>query len=276
MVFGASEVRGAPVIAVAFCLVIGCSVPGSLAGEPETIAVEIPSLPEIYHPLEVAWQIRWWDGTAVQSRTMAVQGAGETRSLTLPLAREGAELVVVEATAYPVGGGVLAPLGAWGAAPRRRFTPDADFGRAASAVLQVAHRGLDPALINMERLHRTVLEECQDQPETLDHDRLVAALGSGEMTRYAIRRRQRPGCEVSLPAPVDDTWISHDTSERQIEGVWAGDQCYWMIPVAAGEVRHLWQGPAGRLLTVGRDRDGHAFWFISPPHSRAYPVRRLP
>jgi hypothetical protein len=212
----------------------------------------------------VVWRIRWWDGETVQTRMMPVRRAGASVSVALPLARGGAEVVVVEATAVPVGGGSLAPLGAWGAAPGQRITLDAGFGRAASAVLQVAHRGLDPGLINLERLEQTVLEECDDQPESLDYEKLVAALGSGEMTRYSIRRRRRPGCEVSLPAPVDDTWISHDPTEEVIHGVWADDRCYWVIPVAEGEVRHLWQWSSRRLLTVGRDRDGHAFWFISP------------
>jgi hypothetical protein len=138
-------------------------------------------------------------------------------------------------------------------------------------------------------------DECQARPEDLDQERLVAALGRGEMNRYAIRRRPRPGCEVSVVAPENDVWISYDLTEKTIEGVWAEDRCYWVIPVAEGEVRHLWQwfrstrtaerrdseshGPAGatpsdsagalselsvRVLTVGRDRRGHAFWFISP------------
>jgi len=250
--------------AVILCFATACTIPEHLSGGGSTITVEVSGLPEPYHPTDVAWHIRWWDGTAVQSQMVAMQGAREALSVSLPLSSAGAELVVVTATAHPSGGGTLAPLGAWGAPPQRRFRPGADFGRAASAVLQVAHRGIDPARINVERLHRTVREECGDQPETLDRDRLVAALGTGEMTRYAIRRRPRPECEVSLRAPVDDTWISHDTTEQLIEGVWADDRCYWTIPVAEGEVRHLWQWSADRLLTVGRNRNGHAFWVISP------------
>jgi hypothetical protein len=161
-------------------------------------------------------------------------------------------------------------------------------------VLSVARRGLDPALVNLERLFRTVAAECPS-PEALDQGRLVAALGRGEMNRYAIRRRPRPGCEVSVPVSDSNLWVSHDLTEESIEGVWADDRCYWIVPVAKGEVRHLWQwyqgsraaeqrglesgtlkGSTGndpadalpessvRLLTVGRDRSGHAFWFISP------------
>ncbi|MEX2444592.1 MAG: hypothetical protein WD492_13375 [Alkalispirochaeta sp.] len=276
-----------------------CAHPGDAARGAQAITVEISDIPEVYAPMRVVWKITWWDGAAVKSEVLLERSAADPVTATLPLSQHGAEVVVVRAAAHPASGGALAPLGAWGAPPSSRFTLEPDFGRVAGSVLQVARRGLDPALINLKRLHRTVGEECGDQPEILDHQRLVEALGTGEMNRYAIRRRARPGCEVSLPAPVDDVWISHDTTEETIEGVWAGDRCHWIVPVAEGEVRHLWQWlpagagaaatlgstngvstaaatpgsangvadpPAGtswiRLLTVGRDRNGHAFWFI--------------
>lgn len=273
--------------------------PGSSSAD---ISVEYPGLTVAYAPITVVWHISWWDGDKVNSHTLPAQPAVEPVVTKLPLHRQGAEVVVVQATAHVVGGGTLAPLGAWGAPPQSHLTLRPAFGRAAEAVLHVARRGLNPALINLSRLQETVVEECGDRPETLDLERLVEGLGTGEMTRYAIRRRPRPECEVSLPAPDSDVWISHDPTEETFEGVWADSRCYWVIPVAEGEVRHLWQwgtrdpaaaeSPAAReslatpedlaalqnpaaqvacsaspsparRLTVGRDRHGHAFWFIT-------------
>lgn len=261
------------------CVFVSALKPGG-----HEITVEIPGLPEAYESMNLVWDLTWWDGSTVQTKTLPEQHARDPLIAPLQLSRQGAEVVVVQATARPSGRGRLAPLGGWTAPPQSRVTLEPAFGRAADAVLQVARRSLDPALINLERLHRTVVEECRDQPETLDQERLIAALGSGEMTRYAIRRRPRPGCEISLDSPENAVWISNDITEERIEGVWADDRCYWLVPVAEGEVRHLWQwvsgdsatpdpsassGPAAsadgaRLLTVGRDRGGHAFWFISP------------
>ncbi|MFW5693532.1 MAG: hypothetical protein ACOCYB_00080 [Alkalispirochaeta sp.] len=254
------------VFAASVCIWAACTHPSTISDRVARITVTISPLPESYHPARVTWHLAWWDGAAVQSRTLPEQAATVDTSVTLPLSRQGAEVVVVHATAHPQGGGALAPLGGWGTPSDSRVAPEADFGRTAGVVLQVARRGLDPALINLARLEQTVVEECGDQPESLDYEKLVAALGTGEITRYGIRRRRRPECEVSLPAPGDDVWISHDTTEETIEGVWADDRCYWVIPVAEGEVRHLWQWSSARRLTVGRDRDGHAFWFISPLH----------
>lgn len=278
------------VVCACVCLCTGglagsCALVSALHTGGHEITVEISRLPEAYEAMDVVWDLTWWDGTTVETSTLPGQYARDPLVATLELSRQGAEVVVVQATARPARGGRLTPLGGWAAPPQSRVALEPAFGRAAEAVLQVARRGLDPALINLERLQRTVCEECRDQPETLDQERLIAALGSGEVTRYAIRRRVRPGCEISLPSPENAVWISNDITEERIEGVWADNRCYWLVPVAEGEVRHLWQRvsddpttpteprtpgdpPAfanrSRLLTVGRDRDGHAFWFISP------------
>lgn len=286
------------VLVVSFgSLVSSCAHPTRPERGAAAISVEHPGLAAAYSPMVVVWHISWWDGDKVTTYTLPAQPAVEPVTTTLPLDRDGAEVVVVQATAHVVGGGTLAPVGAWEAPPESHLTLGPTFGRAAEAVLHVARRGLNPALINLARLHETVAEECGDQPEALDQQRLVEGLGTAEMTRYAIRRRSRPGCEVSLSVPDTDVWVSHDPTEETIEGVWADSRCYWVIPVAEGEVRHLWQwemptpaarenraapehpaveaGPAvslgrstasadrARRLTVGRGLNGHAFWFIT-------------
>lgn len=292
--------RMAGVVLVATLSGLGgaCAHPARPGQDELSISVEHSGLPETYAPMVVVWHITWWDGATVKMKTLPEQRAVDPVRTTLPLHRSGAEVIVVQATAEATRGGTLAPLGVWGAPPQSRLTLGPPLGRAAEAVLHAARRGLDPALINLERLQRTILEECEGEPETLDQQRLLEGLGGGDMTRYAVRRRARPGCEISLPASEfvsasgSDAWISHDPTEEIIDGVWADDRCYWVIPVAQGEVRHLWQwvspnqanraaaadpatpdaaagttdsAPAARLLTVGRDHHGHAFWVISPP-----------
>jgi hypothetical protein len=237
-----------------------------------SIAVTIPAVPRAYGEEDIVWTVRWWDGVALREVEVAVPAnalpegrSPDASSLSLPLASSGAEVVVVTAVATVEPGIRLMPYGGWVRAPGDSVTPTRELGVAAGVLLQLAAAGIDPALINVERLAEEVTEECGDDPATLDRERLVEALGTLEMRRYAIRRRERRECEISLPGDVPLDWISDDPSHPVIEGVVAAGRCYWLVPVAEGEVRYLRRpaAPSGwEVLTVGRDATGHAYWYL--------------
>lgn len=245
-----------------------------------SIAVTIPALPGVYGEGDAVWTMRWWDGVALREVEVAVAanaipegrspddpsfaGSG-TACVSLPLASSGAEVVVATAVATVAPGIRLMPYGGWIRAPGDSVTLTRELGVAAEVILQLAAAGVDPGLINVERLAEEVTEECGDDPATLDRERLAEALGTLEMRRYAIRRRERRECEISLPGDVPSDWISDDPSHPVMEGVVAAERCYWLVPVAAGEVRYLHRpaAPSGwEVLTVGRDAAGHAYWYL--------------
>jgi hypothetical protein len=279
-------------VVLAAVIASGCD----LLGDP-AVSVTVPPLPTAYGGEAIEWTVRWWDGAGIRETeivapenhadVMIPLAAGGTPTATLnvelPLSAAGAEAVVVTAEGRISPGIRLKPYGGWCRSPDDRIAPIRELGVAAEVLLQLAAAGIDPALINVERLAREVAEECGDDPATLDRERLVEALGTSEMRRYAIRRRDRPACEVSLPGEVPANWITDDPTDPVIEGVVAAGRCYWVVPVATGEVRYLRRHvPSGwDVLTVGRDAEGHAFWYLrtvddpsSPEAAREVPERR--
>lgn len=226
--------------------------------------------------IPVVWTLWWWSGTAVERRILPPHNADAPLRVVLPRAAPSAVGVVV-ARAAPVlaGDGTpeswsCAPLGGWGA--RRDLSLQPELGIPAEVILSAAEAGLAPELINLERLRQAVREECKDGPTLLDAERLREDLRALKLRRWSVRVRERPAVEVALP--LDErgrpAWWSDQPGEGALPATVVGEWAYWSIPVAAGEVRHLWRsvGQKYELLTLTRGTDGHAAWrlvAISPP-----------
>jgi hypothetical protein len=280
-----------PPLLVVTALLLATVLPGCDLSGNAAITVTIPPLPGVYARGTVVWTVRWWDGATLREIETATSRGGDDAiagaaagsslgdgggvTLSLPLSSAGAEVVIVTAEARVEPGIPLKPYGGWARAPVDSVVPTRALGVTAEVLLQLAAAGIDPSLINVERLAAEVVEECGDDPAALDRERLVEALGTLEMRRYAIRRRERRGCEISLPGEVPTPWISDDPSHPVIDGVVAAERCYWVVPVGEGEVRYLRRpaisaaesssAPATaewEILTVGRDAAGHAFWYL--------------
>ena len=242
----------------------GCTWMGP-AGAGRSVTVVVPAVHPDYRSEPSEWRITWWDGARV-THTDVRQIAPFT--VDLPLDRHGAEVVAVKAVGHiTVAGRILAlqPVGGWAAAPASTVSLGSEVGSLMEVVLDVAERGLDPALVNLARLADTVIQEVGDSPAALDRSRLLAALGSGDVSRYDIRRRDRPVCVVKV---IDEheglPWLGDEPETGMRRGVAAGVYRHWTVPVANGEVRRWWRrAPREEVLTVGRDLRGHAFWYIS-------------
>ncbi len=246
----------------------GCGVtPGGAIGIPRRVRCTIPEPPAAYRDQIEAWRLAWWDGARVRITEASAPPSGSV-AVHLEVAPGGAEAIVVSATAVSTAGTLLRPLGGWAVAPSTEVSVDPALGGAATVLLQLAGRGLNPGLVNLRRLAMTVRDELaadrDDPPPVIDRPRLAAALAGGEMTRYAVRAVPRDRSEIVREGSGAVTdWITDDMREPLIRGVGTDGQHHWAVPVAAGEVRHLWQATTGIRMTVGRDGDGHLWWFVT-------------
>ena len=257
------------------------------------IVVGVAPLSDTYHELAVGWEVRWWDGNSVRSRTLHPEAARLPRELTIETTAAGAEVVVVAAHAVPYLDGAnedgivrMKSAGAWTAHPRRGLDLSFAMGPLAETLLDAAERGLDPALVNIERLEGEVRRVSGGDPSSLDRDRLFTALLAGEITRYDVSRIERPEVVIRLGSDRAGAWHSDDIHDAAAEGVVAEGSVYWTIAVGVGEVRRYWRSIGAtpelaaaassdrywEIITVRRASDGHAYWYmmrrpaISPPH----------
>lgn len=252
--YNAGRSRAAVVLAV---LLAACGVPG------QTVSVNLPDIPGHYRPYVTHLIVRWWDGEHVQKRIFGI----ESRELHLPISAAGAAIPVVWVT--PLGGpsGTIRfePYGGWSGRPGETIRLDRYGGAVARIVVTLAAHGIDPALINLDRLRALVRARLPATPRILDSTRLQTALARREMRSYHVSSLRAPAYQVRLPETgrEPEPWVTDDMWDHPITPAPAGPYELFSVPVMAGEVRRLWRPAPGRdgyqLLVVYRTPDGNGF-----------------
>jgi hypothetical protein len=250
------EHRWVPPLAMTVALCLGaCTVPF----QREEVSVAVPALPVQYDSQPVTWHIEYWDGTARNAITHRASDRGDAASLSIA----GASLVVVAALpVVEVASGVIVPLAPYGAlitADDRRATLRRDHGEIAQVLLSLARRGLDPSLVNIERLAARAAIVCSERgTRCLDTGRLASALAAGEMSVHDVALTESTWCEIRDIAANAGTWLTDEPLHPLVEMVVAGDYCYGVIEVALGSVRRIWRVRDGavELCTIAVDTQG--------------------
>lgn len=258
--------RGTGLVAVALAALgtAACSdAPACPRGER---FMHLPAVPG-WEAEALAWDLAWWTGGSVERLETAPLPADSTQAICLAV--EEAWLAVVvgrpiavtsPATAASPNGapGYLAPAGWWGpgraapggvatGAPSSEATLNFADGPLAAVLLDLARGGVDPALINVERLAAAVVELNLADPTDLDTERLRAALAGGATRIFDVRRRDRSPVTVHAPGVP---WRGDSPGAPPNGGV----DPVATISLAPGERRTVY-GPAG-WRTVYRSRDG--------------------
>ncbi|SIQ57677.1 hypothetical protein SAMN05920897_11121 [Alkalispirochaeta americana] len=236
------------------------------------VLLQLPDLPAHYESGEVLWRISWWDGRRVRKKEVAVSSGNRSSRLVLPLSKGGALLPVVTVTPVlgPGQGVELAPFGGWLLPGDARVLPDRHCGEISLVLLGLAREGLDPALVNVERLEGLVRERLPRYPRRLDRVRLAAALAEQRMHSHHVAKRWAPMYQIRLPWESPETewaarpWITDDPAEPPLVPAPAGVYELFSLGVLPGEVRHLWragstEGRGTELLVVHRTPEGHGF-----------------
>lgn len=240
-------------------ILAGCAIPGI------SLTVVPPDNLEQYGVS--AWEVRWWDGDAVREKEWGTGREAVPSTLILPLDSGGAirPVAVLVPRAGPAGDIPLAPVGGWLREGETTIHPDRHGGEIGEVLLALAAKGMDPALINVERLDQLIRSRLSRNPRRLDRARLVTALARREMRSYHVSERSIVLHQVRLLLP-DRTvpWISDDPGENPYQPAPAGAYELFSVPVMEGEVRRLWRPcPAGRtvyqMLTVHRTPAGNTF-----------------
>jgi|GEM_PF-2583353 len=280
-------------VAVSFVVeVASCSgvIPG---GSVSAVYVAVPALPAAYDAVPGVWNMAWWDGTAIQQRRVAITSpeAAET-AISLEIAPRGAALVVIcaEAELEPAPGVTvrLSPYGGWASPAAGATTLRRERGELAAVLLRLAERGLDPSLLNVERLARRVVVECGlEGTRLLDTERLARALGSGEMRSSEVDASAPIRWEFRREGDATEVWLTDEPAAPELTLTPAGGFVAAAIELAPRELRRFWraagaadgvataqggappaegtnnaQGAAGAarvvtLLTVAADEDDH-------------------
>ncbi|MFP4212260.1 MAG: hypothetical protein ACLFR8_13535 [Alkalispirochaeta sp.] len=239
----------------------GCT--GSLLPDrgipPSSIAMSIPALPDEYGTPGVEWRIRWWDGQRVDTTTVRSEKNGTVR-FDATIAESGAEVIVVSAVPTVVSAGVtLRSLGGWVRPPGREISLRLEAGVLADVVLDVCRDGLDPSLVNLERMQETIEREYRYGARRIDRTRLEEGLRSTEFRTYHIRPAEDAILEVRIldeesvdtgPEP-GAPWFTDDQSAPVCPVVEAGAYLIWGFPITPGTVRHAWRSsPTGEIQRI--------------------------
>lgn len=226
--------------------------------------VELPILPVEYGDQSGEWQIEWWDGSTIRRRRATL----DSTTVTLEGTESGAALVVVALTpTLQPGPGLsvpLAPYGAWGAPGDRACFPRRSRGELAMVMLRLADRGLEPALLNVERLDSLVLIRCGiDGTRYLDQERLLQALGAGEMRSFDVDTVDTLLWEFRREGEVAQIWLSDEPTAPTLTLTPAAGYVAGAIVLMPGELRQFWrvEDAAGMAaiahLVVAADESDH-------------------
>ncbi|WP_018527647.1 hypothetical protein [Alkalispirochaeta alkalica] len=263
-----SPVGGLVLVALAVVVLsAGCS----LVPERE-VSLRIPALPPWYESGDILWRLSWWDGRSISHREIFVSSEDGSASLAVPLSGAGAILPVVTATPVlgPDQGLELASFGGWLLPGDDRVLLDRHRGEISLVLLDLARQGLDPALVNVERLEALVRERLPRYPRRLDRVRLTDALGAQRMHSHHVAKRWAPMYQVRLLRESSRgegwqarPWITDDPAEPPLVPAPAGEYELFSLGVLPGEVRHLWRwssrGGTRELLVVYRTHQGQGF-----------------
>lgn len=267
---------------IAFLILAGLSsCSGPILGESAPpVQVAIPALPAQYEDLPGFQRITWWDGAAIQQRRVAITSSEAAEiAISLEIAPRGAALVVIcaEAELEPAPGVTvrLSPYGGWASPTFGATTLRRERGELAAVLLRLAERGLDPSLVNVERLARRVVAECGTEgTRLLDTERLSRALGSGEMRSSEVDALAPIRWEFRREGDATEVWLTDEPAAAELTLTPAGGYVAGAIELAPRELRRFWreagaadgvataQGAAGAarvvtLLTVAADEDDH-------------------
>jgi len=269
-----NRLRWNTVLPVLVAVVWGCTgCTGSLVPEavraPAAIVVTIPPLPGEYAGMEVVWTVRWWDGSGV-AETVVTAGSGKEVRLDAAISAAGAEVIVVSAEPTLISPGVtLRPFGGWARAPAYEIALEGAKGVLADVVLDVSCDGLDPSLVNLERMQEAIEREYRYGARRIDRTRLEEGLRSTEFRTYHIRPAETAILEVRISAGSMNgssaPWITDDQNEPLCPAVPAGAYTVWAFPIVPGTVRHAWRrGPSGEIqkMALTMSVEGHGRYTI--------------
>lgn len=280
-----------------------------------TVAVLLPetaphtAYATAWRGVEYGYELSWYDGTCVQSQSL--QGDRDLASGThavLPVTAGASDTVVVVAQPWittpagvritlpslgaersggaaggggTTGGGAAGGAGTTGVGGLGALVLRRPLGEAYRVILAAASAGLDPRLINLERIAATLTERRYwPQPEVVplrgafDAVRFAEALEDATINRYDLRFAE---LEVVTyrelrweddPAEAQLTWITDEPNDALLRGVIAGEYVVWSIPLIPDIPRYLWR-PRGTdssttwdHLSIVQDGSGHLRWHL--------------
>ena len=198
--------------------------------------------------------------------------------VVLPLSSGGVLLPVVAAVPrVQIGPGIpLAPFGGWPQGEAAEIFPKRERGEIALTLLSLAASGLDPALVNTDRLAIVAASGvgAPGRMRTLDTRRLEEALRERSMRVSRVAFLPAPLWAVRTPVealpPGGNRWFSDEPGQPVYQGQPAGEYSIFSVPVMAGEVRRLWQqreDGGWDVLVVARNTGGNGWQhrFSVPP-----------
>lgn len=265
-------------VLVAFVAFTGaCALPSA------RVTYRLPSTAAIYPSVPVSWDVSVWDGHRTARQRVEPDAAGDA----IVLAHESA-MVVIGAhgwAALPDGREIaLGWAGGWLRAARfgGPLAPDLaielsfEHGATARVLLDCALAGLDPALVNAERLDALVRRRSGARPDLLDHAGLVSALAGGTMASYAVTMLDGvESCVIELPPDRGGSWYaSTPLMPRRLASEPVADRPVVHLEVARGERIDLWQiGETGSwaTLSVAVGAHGHVTRLLRRGESAAIP-----
>ena len=250
-----------------------------LSGGDRVVGVVLPPLPRVYLPFVSHWRLSWWDGREV--RAEAIDFSAHTAEIKLDY--QGSEIVVVHLQPVVDLVGMEIKLDQWGwwsRDPGGIVAPLPAEGVVAGILLRCAERGIDPALVNVERLSQRLALTGRNELKVVDGEHLFGEIMRGELSYYGLRELDRPACTVELAGDEGRAeWISDSVWEGVQPPVVADQVYFWRVEVSRGGVRYWWRETAPEerraypyeVLSVSRDREDHARWYIRPVGERPSP-----
>ncbi len=226
-------------------------------GRNRAISTVLPELAPDYQALSLDWEISWWDGSSVRQRLVDADDS----VVELPVGR-AALAVVVARPVVDIGVRIpLAPYGGWATPRGDSVALTRHCGELGEILLGLAQRGLDPALVNVERLLALILRECASTTTRyLDTTRISAALFAREMRASDVCCRDGEVWELRRQCALPELWLSDDPAAIPVTSVRAGEVSVAALPVISGEVQRYWTIDEAEnsiaLLTLATDHDG--------------------
>jgi hypothetical protein len=254
--------------------------------------------------VEYGYELSWYDGTRVQSQSL--QGDGDLipgHHVVLPVTAGASDTVVVVAQPWITtptgvritlpslgaersggaagGGGTTGGGGAAGGGGSGALVLRRPLGEAYRVILSAASAGLDPRLLNLERIAAT-LAERRYWPQSdvvplrgaFDAVRFAEALEDATIDRYDLRFAESEVVTYRELRWEDDPtdaqliWITDEPNDALLHGVVAGEYVVWSIPVIPDIPRYLWRprgtgsGTAWDHLSIVQDGAGHLRWHL--------------